>query len=119
VSPFGGVPGLGGSGAGTVGRPPLVWLAAGFVVAVLGVAEGLVLGLSDPVPYAFAAWAAAGPIAVGLLAVHAFRDTQQRALPVYAPPLWIRYLYGAVIVLAAVGIVISSIEIALWAGRYL
>lgn len=106
---------FGAPGGVEVGRPPVVWLAAGIAVATVAIAIAVLFGGTPS--WAVVAWVAAGPVAVGLLAVHALRDTQQRARPLYAAPSWIRLLYGGVMLLAVVGIVISSVRFALWVGR--
>jgi hypothetical protein len=108
-------PAFGDVGGVEVGRPPLIWLLIGVLAATAAIVVALLLGRSAP--FAFAAWAAAGPIAVGLLAIHVVQDTQQRARPLYDPPAWFPFLYWGMVVLAGAGIVVSSIMIALWAGR--
>ena len=102
------------------GSPPLLWLAAAFVSAALGLI--IVLLLHDPgagnVPYfAFASWVLAGPAAIGLLAVFLTKDTNARARALYAAPAWVPWAYRAVLLVALVAIVLSAIRIADWAGR--
>ena len=120
-APWAGAPDASGfsTTATTIGRPPVVWLVGGLVLSSAAIATALLRGWSadGSIGLAFAAWVAAGPLAIGLLAVHSVRDTQQRARPVYASPTWMPTLYRAVVVLAAVGVVVSAVDIALWAGR--
>lgn len=104
-----------GPGPITAGHPPVRWLVAGIVVAAVAVVTAAVFGRS--VPVAFAAWALAGPVAIGLLAVFAVRDTRERSRPLYTSPSWTPTLYWSVIVVAAVGIALSAWRIADWAGR--
>ena len=103
------------AGADVLGQPPVVWLALGLVAAGLGAAAAAVLGASSTI--AFASWAASGPLAIGLLAVFALRDTRQRARPVYNSPGWVPVLYWLVIAVAALGIGLSAWRIAEWAGQ--
>jgi len=102
------------------GSPPLLWLAAAFVSAALGLV--IVLLRHDPgtgsVPYfAFTSWVLAGPVAIGLLAVFLTKDTNARARALYAAPAWVPWAYRAVLLVALVAIVLSAIHIADWAGR--
>ena len=102
------------------GSPPLLWLAAAFISATLGLI--IVLVLHDPgtgnVPYfAFISWVLAGPAAIGLLAIFLTKDTNARARALYAAPAWVPWAYRAVLLVALVAIVLSAIRIADWAGR--
>lgn len=103
------------SGADVLGRPPVLWLVLGLVAAALGAVAAAVLGASSTI--AFGAWAASGPLAIGLLAVFALGDTRQRARPVYNSPAWAPVLYWSVIAVAALGIGLSAWRIAEWAGQ--
>jgi hypothetical protein len=101
--------------ATTVGKPPIVWLVAALVV---GLAGAVVAFFGANPLIAIAAWALAGPGAIGLLAIFAQRDIGQRALPVYiSSPGQTMALYWAAILVAAVGIAVSAWYIAQWAGR--
>jgi hypothetical protein len=103
------------AGADVLGQPPVLWLVLGLVAAALGAAAAAVLGTSSTI--AFGAWAASGPLAIGLLAVFALLDTRQRARPVYNSPVWAPVLYWSVIAVAALGIGLSAWRIAEWAGQ--
>lgn len=103
------------AGDSAVGGPPFAWLVVALALAAVAAAAVLVYGATPEV--AFGSWAAAGPLAIGLLAVYALLDTRQRARPVYAAPSWTAGLYWAVVVVAGAGIGLSSWRIAEWAGR--
>lgn len=98
-----------------VGTPPLAWLLAALAVGL--VAAGIALVLGGSILYATVAWALAGPVAIGLLAVFTQQDVRRRSLPIYAAPQWVSTLYWAVVAVAGVGVLTSAWHIAEWVGR--
>lgn len=103
------------SGGFEVAGPPFVWLAVGIGVVVAGIALAIVF--SSVVAVAFIAWALSGPLAIGAFAVFSLRDTKQRAKPLYGQRASAIWLHRVGLVLALVGVVLSAIAIAGWAGR--
>ena len=96
-------------------RTPIVWLAS---ATALGLVAAVVAGLfGDRVGLAFTSWALAGPVAIGLLAVHALRDTALRTRLGYDRRSIATGLYAAAVGAAALGIGLSAFWIAVWAGR--
>ena len=99
-------------------RPRTGWLVAaaaaagcGLLLALVGVLAGL------PAWTAFVAWALAAPAAITLLAVYRRLDAQEQAKPGYALAPGTRVLDVAVPVAVVLGSVVSSLGIAVWAGR--
>ena len=99
-------------------RPRTGWLVAaaaaagcGLLLALVGVLAGL------PAWTAFVAWALAAPAAITLLAVYRRLDAREQAKPGYALPPGTRVLDVAVPVAVVLGSVVSSLGIAVWAGR--
>jgi hypothetical protein len=62
-------------------------------------------------------WLLAGPIAIGVLALFMSRDTLRRSAPVYLRPNWITAVYSVVMLLIAIGVVVSAFGFAIWVGR--
>nr|WP_296779044.1 hypothetical protein [Rhodococcus sp. (in: high G+C Gram-positive bacteria)] len=85
------------------------------MAAVAGIALAY-FGLSSTA-FAFAGWAAAGPLAIGLLAAHTMSDTKQRAKPFYSQPGWAAPTYWVVLAVAFIGVGFCSWLIADWAAR--
>lgn len=98
----------------TIGKPPAGLLAIGAGIAVLGVVLAAVFWGSE---VALLGWLLAGPVAIGVLAFYAARDTARRAEPVYLRPDWLSMAYAAVAALVVIGIVVSSLSVAFWAGQ--
>lgn len=96
-------------------RTPVVWLAAAIGLGLAGAVVAWFFG--DAIGPALAAWVLAGPLAIGLLAVHSLRDTALRTRLGYDRRPSATGLYTAAIVVAAVGIGLSAWRIAEWAGR--
>ncbi|MDQ2722797.1 MAG: hypothetical protein M3Y19_05760 [Actinomycetota bacterium] len=96
-------------------RPPVLWLALGAAVAVVGMVLALVLGTH--IFIAVISWVLAGPVAIGLLATFTIVDTGQRARPLYSFPSWLPWAYRGVLVLAVLGVAAGAWRIAEWAGR--
>ncbi len=96
-------------------RTPLVWLLAATVLGLAGAALALLLG--EQIGMALGAWVLAGPVAIGLLAVHSLRDTALRTRLGYDPRTAATAFYAVAIVAAAAGITVSAVRIAEWAGR--
>jgi hypothetical protein len=114
--PFAPSPGL--DGVLTAGRPPTGWLAGALAAAVAGVVAVSVAVLLRISPWpAFAAWALAGPIAIGMLAAFSRSDIRQRARPIYSARSSASVLYWSAVAVAAIGIGLSAWQIADWAGR--
>ncbi|MFY2786890.1 hypothetical protein [Rhodococcus sp. MALMAid1271] len=67
--------------------------------------------------FAFAGWAVAGPLAIGLLAAHTMSDTKQRAKPFYSQSGWAVPTYWVVLAVAFIGVGLCSWLIADWAAR--
>lgn len=114
-APAGSAPGFGAQAGGGVGHPPVVWLLVSIALGAVAAVVAALLGATPLV--AFGCWAAAGPIAVGMLAVYSVRDTAQRARPIYTSAPWTTSLYVAATVAVGIGIVASALRIAQWAGR--
>lgn len=113
TSNFGGSS-FGDGGALEVAKPPVALLAIAAVLAIVGIALG-VLGWDSWL--AIVGWAFAGPIAIGVLALFVAKDTLKRALPTYLRPDGIGVLYAGVAVLVVVGIAVSAYGFALWVGH--
>jgi hypothetical protein len=96
-------------------RTPVVWLLGAMVLGIAGAVGAALLGTSISV--ALAAWFLAGPLAIGLIAVHSWRDTALRTRLGYDQLQGATAMYAATIVVAAVGIGLSAWRIAEWAGR--
>lgn len=96
-------------------RTPLGWLIAGIVVAAVAAAIALVLGTEPAV--AVAAWALAGPVAIGLFAVYLLLDTRGRTQLMYSPPSWTPWLYRGGLLVVLLAVIVCAGRIALWAGR--
>jgi hypothetical protein len=108
----------GPDGVLTAGSPPTGWLVGAVGAAVAGVAAvavAIVLRIS-PWP-AIAAWALAGPIAIGLLGAFSRSDIRQRARPIYSARASASALYWSAVAVAVIGIGLSAWQIADWAGR--
>ena len=96
-------------------RTPVIWLALAILLGAAGAVLALLLG--GTIELAVTAWVLAGPLAIGLLAVHSLRDTALRTRLGYDRRAGAGALYLASIVVAAIGIGISAWRIAEWAGR--
>lgn len=104
----------------TTGRAPariqLRWLGLSITTSVIATVMALLYGVA--VPVAFLCWALAGPVSIGLLAVHILRATAVRASPAtYTESGTTTLLYWSAVAVAAVGIGLSAWQIADWAGR--
>lgn len=107
---------IGGAGS------PVRWLGAALAVAVIALVVVVVAVLTtdtsgERIVVMTVGWVLAGPAAIGLLAVHARADAADQAARIVAPPTWARALYWVVLAVAFVGIGISAVSIADWAGR--
>jgi hypothetical protein len=102
--------------ADAVGSPPFGWLIAALAVAVAaGTASLLVAGAS--IVIAAVCWAAAGPLAVGLVAHYSVADTRQQARVVYTRGAWATPLYWTTVVIVLAAVIACAWRIADWAGR--
>lgn len=104
-----------GSGTIAVARPPAFLLLIAIGLAVVAAVLAGVLALPG---VAIGAWVAAGPIAIGLIALFVIRDTWARSGGVYAAPGWVKPLYWVAIVVCLLCILVPAIRIALWVGRW-
>lgn len=95
--------------------PPVLWLAVSALLAVVGLVLALVLGGLPPV--AIGAWALAGPVGIGMLALFTTKDLRARAGAVYLAQAWVRPLYWICVVLCLVGAMVAAWKIAEWVGR--
>jgi len=95
--------------------PPYLWLALALALGVAGIVGALAFG--QIVPVAWGSWVASGPVAIGLLAVFLFMDNRERAKPTYGNRSSAIWLYRGGLAIAFVGIVLSALRIAEWAGR--
>jgi hypothetical protein len=108
------------AGAGPRGavapRVSLLWLGLGIATAATAAAVALWFGAVAPI--AIVCWVLAGPVAIGLLAVHVLRATAVRAGPTaWTEPRAAVPLYWTALAVSAIGIGISAWRIADWAGR--
>jgi hypothetical protein len=101
----------------TSGAPsrPVTWLCLASVAALAGLVVAAPRFTSTWL-YAMS-WLLAGPVAVGLLAVYSRRDTQQQAKVFYTISAWSPWAYRAVLVVSALGVLLSAWRIADWVGR--
>ena len=109
-----GAPPSGDAGAFEVAKPPVVLLGVAAGIGVLGIILGA-LGFGSWL--ASAGWVAAGPVAIGTLALFVYRDTARRALPTYLSPDGIGFLYAGVVLVVVAGIVVSALGFAWWVGH--
>lgn len=86
----------------TPGKPPIGWLVAAVVIALVG--GGVALWLRA-LPVILACWFVAGPVAVGLFAQFRTRDQAARAKTTYLGGGWVTGLAitAGVVILVAVG----------------
>ena len=113
---------------GTVSREPssapATWLIPGLVLGVIALVLTIILltGNVSPVTgtyagMAFGAWALAGVFGVSSLAFYFSEDTKRRANGMYSIVGWKQGLYWATLAVLLIAIILSSLCIALWAGR--
>lgn len=95
--------------------PPVLWLGIAALLAVAGLVLALLLG--DLPPVAIGAWALAGPIGIGMLAVFTTRDIRARSGAVYLAQGWVRPLYWVCAGLCLAGAMVAAWQIAEWVGR--
>lgn len=96
------------------GKPPLFWLALAGILVTAGLALAAAVGRS---PYAIVAWTLAGPLAIGVLAVFTWFDTEQRTRPEYIGSAYTRIVYGLICAGAAGGVLLSGWLFANWWAR--
>lgn len=115
-------------GAGSVAREPSSaparWLIPGLVLGVIALVMTIVLltGKVSPVTgtyagMAFGAWALSGLLGVSSLAFYFSEDTRRRANGMYSIVGWKQGLYWATLAVLFIAVILSSLCIALWAGR--
>lgn len=114
-SPFVDDPGESGSSSSQDAGPPVLWMWAGIVAALMGVALVIIAG--SAVPLSWTAWALAGPIAIGLYSVFSLRDTKQRSKPLYGERVAVTWILRIGWLLAFVGVILAALRLADWAGR--
>ncbi|WP_433665087.1 hypothetical protein ACQPW1_24555 [Nocardia sp. CA-128927] len=96
------------------GKAPVLWL----VLAAFFVAAGIVLAVTvGRSPFAVAAWALAGPIAISVLAIFTRVDIEQRARALYDPWPYATVLYWLVLCSAGCGVLLSGWLFANWWAR--
>lgn len=101
--------------SGSLPTPPVIWL---FAAIAVGLAAAVVSALfGSAILAAGLAWFAAGPVAIGLLGLFILRDTKESAKPFYARPSSTTLFYYGALAAAFVGIIVSALQIANWAGR--
>lgn len=98
-----------------VARPPLALFGLAMALAAAGAVIAGVWGGS--LAAAALGWFAAGPAAIGVLAVYTLVDTRRRTNAVYSAPTWTGALYWTVVAACLIGISIGAWNLALWAGR--
>lgn len=122
-------PGPGGGFGGTTGpwstasgprlnvssRPPLPWLLASLVASAAALALAGFLG-ADPL-FAGIAWFLSGPVALLLVAIFTWRETERRSRATAIVQNWIAPARFAALALAFLAIVVSALRIAYWTGR--
>jgi len=101
--------------AGALPSPPVIWLIAAIGVGIVAAVLSALFG--SAIIVAGLAWFAAGPVAIGLLGLFILRDTKESAKPFYARPSSTTLFYYGALVAAFVGIIVSALQIANWAGR--
>lgn len=104
---------FGTGGLRRTGAPWPLLLAA----VILAVAGGSLAWFTGSGLVTIACWVAAGPLAMGLLALFIAKDAQARASGVYSRPAWVDALYWAGIGLSLAAVVGCALRIALWVGR--
>ncbi|MFI7000856.1 hypothetical protein [Nocardia sp. NPDC050175] len=98
----------------TSGRPPVLWLVLAASAVAAGIVLALVVGRS---PFAVAAWALAGPLAISVLAIFTRIDIEQRARAVYDSWPYATVVYWLVLGAAACGVLLSGWLFANWWAR--
>lgn len=96
--------------------PPTGLLVAAAVVAVLGLAVGIV-SLFLIAPLSALGWVLAGPVAIGLMALYLARDTARRSAAIYVRPDWVKAAYAGVVVLFVIAVLVTAYAVADWVGR--
>lgn len=114
-SPFIRDPGEDGSSLFEAAGPPVLWMWAGIVAALIGLALAVIAG--NVVPLSWTAWALAGPVAIGLYSVFSLRDTKQRSKPLYGDRVAVTWTLRIGWILAFLGVIIAALRLADWAGR--
>ena len=114
-SPFPGDPSEGGSNSFETAGPPVLWMLAGIVAALIGLGLALIAG--SVVPLSWTAWALAGPVAIGLYSVFSLRDTKQRSKPLYGERVAVTWILRIGWILAFLGVILAALRLADWAGR--
>lgn len=99
----------------SVGTPPLLWLLAAVVVAVVGAALAAFVLRSGPLT--IAPWVLAGPAGIVLLGVYSIVDTRRRAASVYAAGAWVGPLYVVAVVVILAAVIVTALNIAFWVGH--
>lgn len=92
----------------------MLWLGFAAMAVGAGIALAFAVGRS---PLALGAWALAGPIAIGALAVFTRADLDQRTRPVYDARDYVTAVYGFILVAAAFGVLWSGWLFANWWAR--
>ncbi len=88
-----------------VARPPIVWLAVGVGLAVIGAVLGLVFRSAT---WSVLGWLLSGPAAIGMLAVFALADAAKRQRLWYVPGQAAGWLRRSLVVLALMAIAVNA-----------
>jgi hypothetical protein len=91
-------------------RPPLQFLLAAAVLAVVACVVAVVF--KDSIPLTLAAWFAAGPVSVALVGFFLIRDVVARTGAIYTAPRWVSTAFAGLIVVIAISVVISCWQFA-------
>ncbi|MBV7294584.1 hypothetical protein KRX51_01465 [Corynebacterium sp. TAE3-ERU12] len=117
------------AGAGRSSAPlqvitgPWHWVSAAIVSAAIGVCLGaaapMVATATDSLwaVLALTGWILAGVVTFVLVGVHTIADTQRQAAGPYLSTPAQEWLYRVAIVVGLAGVVLTAIEIAMWAAK--
>jgi hypothetical protein len=98
-------------------RPPVLWLLASLLASLAALALAGLLG--DQLLFAGIAWLLSGPVALLLVAVFTWRETERLSRATAIVQSWIAPARLGALVLALLAIVASALRIAYWTGRNL
>lgn len=87
------------------------------MVAIATAVVGGAAALLVSGPLLILAWLLAGPVAFGLIAWFANRDTRERARALYSESPLSRILFWAAVAVSIVAVLIAALQLAFWIGR--
>jgi len=98
-------------------HPPLVWLYV--AVSASTTALALVIVFWGSIPVAVISWILGGPVAIALTSVFQSIDTSRRTELGYSSgrSTLVRALYIAALGLGLGAVIVTALNLALWAGR--